>query len=91
MARKNFATPVDESLQDAFKAECKKQGYKMNEVIEILMNGFVNGDIQIEKEISYKIHQGSKKEVESCHDSQSETASTIIAKRCKCWINPAHA
>ena len=57
MARKNFATPVDEDLQDAFKAECKKQGYKMNEVIEIFMNGFVNRDIQIEREISYKIHQ----------------------------------
>lgn len=57
MARKNFATPVDENLQNAFKSECKKQGYKMNEVIEILMNGFVNGDIQIEREISYKIHQ----------------------------------
>lgn len=57
MARKTFATPVDEKLQDAFKAECKNQGYKMNEVVEILMNGFVNGDIQIQKEISYKIHQ----------------------------------
>lgn len=57
MARKNFATPLDENLQDAFKAECKKQNYKMNEVIEILMSGFVNGDIRIEKEISYKIHQ----------------------------------
>lgn len=57
MPRKTFATPVDEDLQDAFKAECKNQGYKMNEVIEILMKGFVNGDIQIQKEISYKIHQ----------------------------------
>lgn len=57
MARKNFATPVDEDLQNEFKAECKKQGYKMNEVIEILMTGYVKGDIQIKKEISYKIHQ----------------------------------
>lgn len=56
-ARKNFATPVDEELQNDFKSECKKQGYKMNEVIEILMTGFVNGDIKIKKEISYKIHQ----------------------------------
>lgn len=55
--RKTFATPVDENLQNEFKAECKKQGYKMNEVVEILMAGFINGDIQIKKEISYKIHQ----------------------------------
>lgn len=57
MARKNFATPIDELLQDEFKAECKKQGFKMNEVIEILMNGFVKGDIQIKKEVSYKVYQ----------------------------------
>ena len=29
----------------------------MNEAIEILMTGFVKGEIQIKKEISYKIHQ----------------------------------
>lgn len=55
--RKTFATPVDEDLQNEFRAECKKQGYKMNEVVEILMTGFINGNIQIKKEISYKIHQ----------------------------------
>lgn len=55
--RKTFATPVDEDLQNEFKTTCKEQGYKMNEVVEILMSGFIKGDIQIEKEISYKIHQ----------------------------------
>ena len=60
-ARKTFATPDDEDLQNEFKTECKKQGYKMNEVVEILMTGFVNGDIQIRKEISYKIHQKENK------------------------------
>ncbi len=57
MARKNFATPVEESIQENFKIECKSQGYKQNEVIEALMTGFINGDIQIKKEISYKIVQ----------------------------------
>lgn len=60
MARKTFATPIDEQLQDEFKAECKKQGYKMNEVVEILLSGFVKGDIQIQKEIVYKVHQKEK-------------------------------
>lgn len=55
--RKNFATPVDEDIQNEFRSECKKQGYKLNEVIEALMTGFIRGDIQIEKEISYKIRQ----------------------------------
>ena len=57
MARKNFATPVEESIQENFKIEDKSQGYKQNEVIEALMTGFINGDIQIKKEISYKIVQ----------------------------------
>ena len=57
MARKNFATPVEESIQNEFKLECRNQGYKQNEVIEVLMTGFINGDIKIEKEIRYRIVQ----------------------------------
>lgn len=60
MARKTFATPVEESIQGDFKIECKRQGYKQNEVIETLMQGFVDGDIQIEKKVSYKIIQQEK-------------------------------
>lgn len=60
MARKNFATPVEESIQNDFKIECKKQGYRQNEVIEALMTGFVNGEIKVEKKISYKIVQREK-------------------------------
>lgn len=60
MARKNFATPVDEKITEEFKTKCKQEGYKMNEVVEILMAGYANGDIQIRKEISYKIHQKEK-------------------------------
>lgn len=58
--KKTFATPIDEELQNEFKIKCKQEGYKMNEVVEILMNGYINGQIQIEKEISYKIHQSGK-------------------------------
>ena len=57
MARKNFATPVDENILEEFKVKCKNEGYKMNEIIEILMAGYSKGDIQIRNEISYKIHQ----------------------------------
>ena len=62
MPRKTFATPVEESIQEAFKTRCKEQGYKQNEVIEVLMNGFINGEIriQIKKEVSYKIIQQEK-------------------------------
>lgn len=60
MARKNFASPVEETIQDKFKIECKNQGFKQNEVIEALMTGFINGEIQIKKEVSYKILQQEK-------------------------------
>ena len=60
MARQTFATLIEQPLQESFKEECKKQGYKQNEVIEILMEGFINGDIQIEKKVTYKVSQGKK-------------------------------
>lgn len=60
MARKTFATPVEESIQTDFKMKCKNQGYKQNEIIEALMSGFINGEIQIQKTISYKITQQEK-------------------------------
>jgi len=61
MVKRSFATPVDEEILRDFKIECAKQGFKMNEVIEILMQGFVDGEIQVMKEISYKIQQDEKK------------------------------
>lgn len=59
-SKKTFATPIDEKLQKEFRTKCKQDGFKMNEVIEILMSGYIDGQIQIEKEISYKIHQLGK-------------------------------
>ncbi len=60
MARQTFATMIEKPLQDAFIVECKKQGYKMNEALEILMKGFIDGNIQIEKTVSYKVIQSGK-------------------------------
>ncbi len=57
MKRKAFATPIDENILEEFKIKCKHEGYKLNEVIEVLMAGYVNGKISIEKEIKYTIHQ----------------------------------
>ena len=60
MARKTFATPVEETIHNAFSAECKKLGFKLYEAIEALMSGFVDGKIQIKKNISYDIYQQEK-------------------------------
>ena len=57
MKRKNFATPIDEEILENFKKKCKQEEYKLNEVMEVLMSGYVNEKIRIEKEIKYIIHQ----------------------------------
>lgn len=57
MARKNFGSPVEEKLQEEFKEFCKQQGLKQNEVIEALMQGYVDGKIQISKKLIYEIKQ----------------------------------
>ena len=53
--KRDFATPIDSELLDRFKEACKKKGFKMNEVIEIYMQDFISGNIEIEKEIKYRI------------------------------------
>lgn len=57
MARKNFGAPVEEKLQSDFKEACKQQGFKQNEVLEALMQGYVDGKIQISKKVTYEIRQ----------------------------------
>lgn len=57
MARKNFGSPVEEKLQERFKEVCKQQGLKQNEVVEALMQGYVDGKIQISKKVTYEIRQ----------------------------------
>lgn len=57
MARKNFGSPVEEKLQERFKEVCKQQGLKQNEVVEALMQGYVDGKIKISKKVIYEIRQ----------------------------------
>lgn len=55
MARKTFATTVEETLQDDFKKACKDKDIKMNEALEALMYAFVSNEINIEVNTSYKV------------------------------------
>ncbi len=57
MARKNFGSPVEEKLQERFKEVCKEEGFKQNEVLEALMQGYVDGKIKISKKVIYEIQQ----------------------------------
>jgi hypothetical protein len=55
MARKTFATTVEETLQDDFKTACKEKDIKINEALEALMQAFISKEIDIEVNTSYKV------------------------------------
>lgn len=51
MARKPFTTTIEDDLQKEFKAFCVEQNEKMNDVLEAFMQGYIDGDFMVEKEI----------------------------------------
>jgi hypothetical protein len=55
MARRNFATPIEENIKVDFKAKCEEQGVPMNDVLEALMISYINDaeKVTVEKEVSY--------------------------------------
>lgn len=42
-----MSTPINTKIADAFKSECQKINIPMNVVLEIFMDEFVNGKIDI--------------------------------------------
>lgn len=47
MARKTFATTIDETITDSFKIACKGNNQKLNEVLEALMQAYTNKQIEV--------------------------------------------
>lgn len=47
MERKTFTTTIDESLQNKFKAKCAENGIKMNELLEVFMQMYSNGQFEL--------------------------------------------
>lgn len=58
MARKAFNTSIEEDVQNNFKAECAKQGYQMNKVLEMFMYGFIKGEFTISMNQNSKEDKG---------------------------------
>lgn len=48
MARKNFATSIEEVTADNFRKSCDQRGVKMNVVLEAFMNQFSDNEFSIE-------------------------------------------
>jgi len=55
IARKTFATTVEEDLQNRFKEICKMKEIKINEALEALMQAFINGSIEIDVQTIYTV------------------------------------
>ncbi|QEK12709.1 hypothetical protein FQB35_10400 [Crassaminicella thermophila] len=60
MARKQFTTTIDEDIQKQFKEACAKNNVKMNDVLEAFMQGYIEGNFEIEKEVKYILKKNKK-------------------------------
>ena len=55
MLRKTFATTVEENLQNRFREVCKDKNLKINEVLEALMQAFINGKVDVDVTTIYTV------------------------------------
>ena len=47
MARKPFTTTIDENMQQEFRQTCNERQEKMNDVLEVFMKSYINGEFTI--------------------------------------------
>ena len=45
--RKTFTTTIDKPLQNRFKAKCAENGIKMNDLLEVFMQMYVDGKFEM--------------------------------------------
>lgn len=45
--RKTFTTTIDKPLQNRFKAKCAESGIKMNDLLEVFMQMYVDGKFEM--------------------------------------------
>ena len=53
--RKQFTTTIEESTQNRFKEVCSENDTTMNDVLEALMESYINGELKVEKQTIYKV------------------------------------
>lgn len=49
--RKSFTTTIEESIQNEFKAKCKENGDKMNDILEAFMRSYIKDEIKLEQTV----------------------------------------
>lgn len=60
MERRTFTVSIDKSLQDSFREKCKNDGIKYNEVIEALLQAYINGTVKVNVKTTYTVISNDK-------------------------------
>lgn len=55
MARKTYSFSLEESTREKFKDKCKEDNIAMNDVLEMLMDKYLQNDIVVIKEVRLEV------------------------------------
>lgn len=55
MARKTYSFSLEEKIRRDFKTKCGEDHVNMNDVLELLMDKYLQGDIVVKKEIRLEV------------------------------------
>lgn len=55
MSKKQFTTTIDEGIQQNFREKCSINNYKMNDVLEALMDSYSKDEFLVEKKINFVV------------------------------------
>jgi hypothetical protein len=54
MAKHGLNTTFDADIYQSFKRKCESNGFGMNEVLQLFMVEYINGNYEVEKTMSLK-------------------------------------
>lgn len=55
MARKTMSIQIEQTLQESFKQKCKDNSLKYSDVVEALLQSYVDGKVDVQVEMKYTV------------------------------------
>jgi hypothetical protein len=55
MARKTMSIQIEQTLQESFKQKCKDNSLKYSDVVEALLQSYVDGKVDVRVEMKYTV------------------------------------
>lgn len=55
MARKTMSIQIEQTLQESFKQKCKDNSLKYSDVVEALLQSYVDGKVDVQIEMKYTV------------------------------------